>query len=186
MYCFDISPFVVVVLLVSSLLCCSPQKLDEALCQRINYIKGEKFVVPLNQSEAKNNRDALAKLLYSTLFSWLVDRINVCIAGPKPKTFIGVLDIFGFENFKINSFEQFCINFTNEKLQQHFNHHIFKLEQEEYDKEKINWSKITFVDNQEAIDLVEKVPVLSISLSLARSLAVSLSGSLSLSRFCPY
>jgi myosin heavy subunit len=96
-----------------------------------------------------------------------VNRINACIVGRQRSfhgrriadrgSFIGVLDIFGFENFAINSLEQFCINYCNEKLQQHFNHHIFKLEQEEYKREGVSVENITFVDNQECIDLVEKV-----------------------------
>ena len=72
---------------------------------------------------------------------------------------IGVLDIFGFENFDSNSFEQFCINFANENLQQFFVQHIFKLEQEEYNLEAINWRHIEFVDNQEALDLIAIRPL---------------------------
>jgi len=123
-------------------------------------------VVPLNVADANSNRDALSKLLYGALFSWLVGRINKVIAGESDssKAFIGVLDIFGFENFAVNSFEQFCINFTNEKLQNHFNQYIFKLEQEEYAREGINWSKIEFVDNQNTIELIEKRPIGIISL----------------------
>jgi myosin-5 len=106
-------------------------------------------VVPLSPAQAVNTRDALAKALYSRLFDWLVAAINVAIDKSKStKGFIGVLDIFGFENFKVNSFEQLCINYANEKLQQHFNQTIFKIEQEEYEREKINWSKIQFKDNQ--------------------------------------
>ena len=69
------------------------------------------------------------------------------------------MDIYGFESFKINSFEQFCINLANERLQQHFNQHVFKMEQEEYEREKIDWSYIEFVDNQDVLDLVEKRPI---------------------------
>ncbi|KAK9081486.1 hypothetical protein Syun_030810 [Stephania yunnanensis] len=77
---------------------------------------------------------------------------------------IGVLDIYGFECFTNNSFEQFCINFANEKLQQHFNEHVFKMEQDEYSKEEINWSYIEFIDNQDVLDLIEKKPIGVISL----------------------
>ncbi|EXB44791.1 Serine/threonine-protein phosphatase 5 [Morus notabilis] len=87
----------------------------------------------------------------------LVDKINVSIGqDANSKSLIGVLDIYGFESFKTNSFEQFYINFTNEKLQQHFNQHVFKMEQEEYTKEEIDWSYIEFVDNQDVLDLIEK------------------------------
>eukprot|EP00004_Rigifila_ramosa_P020020 TRINITY_DN516_c0_g1_i1.p1 TRINITY_DN516_c0_g1~~TRINITY_DN516_c0_g1_i1.p1 ORF type:complete len:1655 (-),score=479.04 TRINITY_DN516_c0_g1_i1:157-4674(-) len=120
----------------------------------------ERYVKPLTLAEAIGSRDAFAKTLYGRMFDWIVVRINDSISKPeKKKFFIGVLDIFGFEIFERNSFEQFCINFTNEKLQQHFNHYIFKVEQEEYTKEKIDWSNIEFVDNQECLDLIEKRPI---------------------------
>ncbi|KAK6933673.1 Myosin, N-terminal, SH3-like [Dillenia turbinata] len=89
----------------------------------------------------------------------IVDKINSSIGQDlNAASLIGVLDIYGFESFKINSFEQLCINLTNEKLQQHFNQHVFKMEQEEYTKEEINWSYVEFVDNQDVLDLIEKKP----------------------------
>ena len=92
------------------------------------------------------------------MFSWVVSLINRSLGVTRESltsTFIGVLDIYGFEYFDVNSFEQFCINYANEVLQQQFNSHVFKLEQEEYVREGIDWTFITFTDNQPVIDLIE-------------------------------
>ncbi|XP_078577046.1 unconventional myosin-Va-like isoform X5 [Branchiostoma floridae x Branchiostoma japonicum] len=111
---------------------------------------------PLRSSEAMHGRDALAKFLYGQLFDWIVSKINnVLTPQSKENSFIGVLDIYGFEVFELNSFEQFCINYANEKLQQQFTQHVFKLEQEEYVREEITWSFIDYYDNQPCIDLIE-------------------------------
>ncbi|XP_028973000.2 myosin-7 [Esox lucius] len=101
---------------------------------------------------------ALSKAVYEKMFLWMVVRINQSLETKQPRQyFIGVLDIAGFEIFDYNSFEQLCINFTNEKLQQFFNHHMFVLEQEEYKKEGIEWEFIDFgMDLQACIDLIEK------------------------------
>uniref|UniRef100_A0A8C0FKS8 Uncharacterized protein n=1 Tax=Bubo bubo TaxID=30461 RepID=A0A8C0FKS8_BUBBB len=101
---------------------------------------------------------ALSKAVYDRMFKWLVVRINKTLDTKLPRQFfIGVLDIAGFEIFDFNSFEQLCINYTNEKLQQFFNHHMFVLEQEEYKKEGIEWTFIDFgMDLQACIDLIEK------------------------------
>uniref|UniRef100_A0A8C9TEJ2 Myosin-7-like n=1 Tax=Scleropages formosus TaxID=113540 RepID=A0A8C9TEJ2_SCLFO len=101
---------------------------------------------------------ALSKAVYEKMFLWMVVRINQSLDTKQPRQyFIGVLDIAGFEIFDFNTFEQLCINFTNEKLQQFFNHHMFVLEQEEYKKEGIEWEFIDFgMDLQACIDLIEK------------------------------
>lgn len=108
--------------------------------------------------QVKNSLDALAKTLYEKTFGAIVDRINQTLErGSDNTSFIGVLDIAGFEIFDHNSFEQLCINYTNEKLQQFFNHHMFVLEQEEYSRENIEWRYIDFGhDLQPTIDLIEK------------------------------
>uniref|UniRef100_A0AAX7TX35 Myosin VAb n=1 Tax=Astatotilapia calliptera TaxID=8154 RepID=A0AAX7TX35_ASTCA len=126
------------------------------LCHRKLKTTTETFVKPVPKINAIYGRDALAKHIYARLFSWIVDSINSALKSTvKQHSFIGVLDIYGFETFDINSFEQFCINYANEKLQQQFNLHVFKLEQEEYMKEEIPWTLIDFYDNQPCINLIE-------------------------------
>uniref|UniRef100_A0A803M7T1 Myosin XI n=1 Tax=Chenopodium quinoa TaxID=63459 RepID=A0A803M7T1_CHEQI len=143
----------------AELLMCDPVALEDALCKRVMITPEEVIKRSLDPGAATVSRDGLAKTIYSRLFDWLVDKINKSIGqDPNSKCLIGVLDIYGFESFKTNSFEQFCINYTNEKLQQHFNQHVFKMEQEEYTKEEIDWSYIEFVDNQDVLDLLEKKP----------------------------
>ncbi|GMN25632.1 hypothetical protein TIFTF001_001010 [Ficus carica] len=145
--------------MTAELLMCDADALEDALCKRVMITPEEVIKRTLDPESAAVNRDGLAKTIYSRLFDWLVDKINVSIGqDANSKSLIGVLDIYGFESFKTNSFEQFCINFTNEKLQQHFNQHVFKMEQEEYTKEEIDWSYIEFVDNQDVLDLIEKKP----------------------------
>ena len=129
--------------------------------------RGEKIMSNLTQQQAATVRDSVAKYIYSSLFDWLVETMNSFLAPEEiveqMNTFIGVLDIYGFEHFAKNSFEQFCINYANEKLQQEFNQHVFKLEQEEYLREKIDWKFIDFSDNQPCIDLIEgKMGVLAL------------------------
>ncbi|KAJ9169698.1 hypothetical protein P3X46_017860 [Hevea brasiliensis] len=143
----------------AELLMCNVKALEDSICKRVIVTRDETITKWLDPESAAVSRDALAKILYSRLFDWLVGKINSSIGqDPESKFLIGVLDIYGFESFKTNSFEQFCINLTNEKLQQHFNQHVFKMEQEEYTKEEIDWSYIDFVDNQDILDLIEKKP----------------------------
>nr|XP_048723478.1 LOW QUALITY PROTEIN: unconventional myosin-Vc [Caretta caretta] len=131
-------------------------KVAQWLCHRKIITTSETVIKPMTKLQALNARDALAKKIYSHLFDFIVERINKALHfSGKQHTFIGVLDIYGFETFDVNSFEQFCINYANEKLQQQFNQHVFKLEQEEYMKEDIPWTLIDFYDNQPVIDLIE-------------------------------
>ncbi|KAI4464781.1 myosin vii xv [Holotrichia oblita] len=130
--------------------------LSEALTKRTIFVHGEKVVTNLSDTQAYEARDAFVKGIYGKLFIAIVEKLNSVIYQPKVsrKTSIGVLDIFGFENFGVNSFEQLCINYANENLQQFFVQHIFKLEQDYYTKEGINWKHIVFVDNQEILDMI--------------------------------
>ncbi|KAM5172132.1 unconventional myosin-Vc [Mantella aurantiaca] len=126
------------------------------LCNRKIATVSDTVIKPMTKLQAEYGKDALAKKIYSHLFDYLIAKINKALRIPgKQHTFIGVLDIYGFETFEVNSFEQFCINYANEKLQQQFNLHVFKLEQEEYMKEDIPWTLIDFYDNQPVIDLIE-------------------------------
>uniref|UniRef100_A0A8D2LYD9 Unconventional myosin-VI n=1 Tax=Varanus komodoensis TaxID=61221 RepID=A0A8D2LYD9_VARKO len=117
--------------------------------------KGTVIKVPLKVEQANNARDALAKTVYSHLFDHVVNRVNQCFPFETSSCFIGVLDIAGFEYFEHNSFEQFCINYCNEKLQQFFNERILKEEQELYQKEDLGVNEVHYVDNQDCIDLIE-------------------------------
>ncbi|KAK1591991.1 hypothetical protein Q3G72_017291 [Acer saccharum] len=143
----------------AELFMCDEKSLEDSLCKRVIVTRDESITKWLDPDAASLSRDALAKIVYSRLFDWIVNKINNSIGQDLDSKFIiGVLDIYGFESFKTNSFEQFCINLTNEKLQQHFNQHVFKMEQEEYTKEEIDWSYIEFIDNQDILDLLEKKP----------------------------
>ncbi|XP_062860893.1 unconventional myosin-Va isoform X1 [Trichomycterus rosablanca] len=132
------------------------QDMAHWLCHKKLKTATETYIKPVPKLQAMNSRDALAKHIYAKLFSWIVEHVNKALHSfVKQHSFIGVLDIYGFETFEINSFEQFCINYANEKLQQQFNMHVFKLEQEEYMKEQIPWTLIDFYDNQPCINLIE-------------------------------
>ncbi|XP_045800079.1 myosin-15-like isoform X5 [Trifolium pratense] len=146
--------------MAANLFKCDLNLLRATLCTRTIQTREGNIVKALDCNAAVAGRDVLAKTVYARLFDWLVDKINKTVGQDiNSRMQIGILDIYGFESFKDNSFEQFCINFANEKLQQHFNEHVFKMEQEEYKKEEIEWSYIEFIDNQDVLDLIEKKPI---------------------------
>uniref|UniRef100_A0A8D2DM55 Unconventional myosin-VIIb n=1 Tax=Sciurus vulgaris TaxID=55149 RepID=A0A8D2DM55_SCIVU len=146
------------------------QELRDCLIKHTILIRGEYVTRPLNIAQAADRRDAFVKGIYGHLFLWIVKKINAAIFPPPahdPKNVrraIGLLDIFGFENFQNNSFEQLCINFANEHLQQFFVQHIFTMEQEEYRSENISWDYIHYTDNRPTLDLLALKPMSVISL----------------------
>lgn len=147
---------------IAYLLDVDAQALDKALTQRVVETtrggrRGSVYEVPLNTVQAKAVRDALAKAIYNNLFDWIVERVNKSLdaVGAKDKS-IGILDIYGFEIFENNSFEQICINYVNEKLQQIFIQLTLKTEQEEYVREQITWTPIKYFDNKVVCDLIEE------------------------------
>ncbi|KAM8850065.1 unconventional myosin-VIIa-like [Spinachia spinachia] len=150
--------------IAASILEVHKSSLASSLTHRSFMTKRERVTKPLSAEQASDSRDAFVKAIYNKLFVWIVGKINSVIYkkltnNPKSSFLsIGLLDIFGFENFKTNSFEQLCINFANEKLQQFFVGHIFKLEQKEYRKEDIAWNKIRFSDNQNILDVLAVKP----------------------------
>ncbi|XP_058250213.1 unconventional myosin-IXb-like isoform X2 [Hemibagrus wyckioides] len=149
---------------LSQLLKVREDLLIEALTCRKTQTVNDFLVLRYSLSEAITARDSMAKSLYSSLFDWIVLRINHALLNKRdmedsvPCLSIGVLDIFGFEDFKTNSFEQFCINYANEQLQNYFNHHIFHLEQDEYVLEGISWTSVGYTDNVGCINLISKKP----------------------------
>ncbi|KAL5257244.1 hypothetical protein ACHWQZ_G012247 [Mnemiopsis leidyi] len=145
-------------LIAAKLLGLEVPQLQKWLCHKTLKARNETVVMSLKQKNAFAGMEAFVKHIYASLFLWVVKLLNAALSNGKKDAinFIGILDIYGFEMFEENSFEQFCINYANEKLQQQFNQHVFKLEQAEYIKEEIKWSFIDFTDNQPCIDLIEK------------------------------
>ncbi|GMI63685.1 ARABIDOPSIS THALIANA MYOSIN 1, myosin 2, ARABIDOPSIS THALIANA MYOSIN 4 [Hibiscus trionum] len=145
---------------------CAPDELMQAISTHRIQAGRDSICKKMTLQQAIDARDALAKFIYASLFDWLVEQINKSLEGGK-KHFgrsISIIDICGFESFKKNSFEQLCVNYANERLQQHFIRHLFKLEQEEYELDGIDWTKVDFEDNQECLDLFEKKPLGLLSL----------------------
>ncbi|GFO36528.1 unconventional myosin-ixa, partial [Plakobranchus ocellatus] len=149
--------------IISELLKVKDEFVLEALTQKKTKAKNETIVINYKMGEACATRDAMAKCIYGALFDWIVLKVNQALLAKKHDSehegdSIGVLDIFGFEDFGKNSFEQFCINYANEHLQYYFNQHIFKFEQEEYQREGIHWENIEFIDNTGSLELFSKRP----------------------------
>ncbi|XP_004870451.1 unconventional myosin-XIX [Heterocephalus glaber] len=119
------------------------------------------FQKPCSRAECDTRRDCLAKVVYARLFDWLVSVINssICADPDSWTAFIGLLDVYGFESFPDNSLEQLCINYANEKLQQHFVVHYLRAQQEEYTLEGLEWSFVNYQDNQTCLDLIEGSPI---------------------------
>ena len=149
-----------------ALLGVSADALNGAFCQVLIEVNGERLYKNLSVEKAQKAVEGLIRATYGALFEHIVRRVNQSIRAQQshisePRAMaetatIGVLDIFGFESFETNSFEQLCINHCNEALQQQFNRFVFKVEQQEYENEGIDWSFIAFPDNQDVLDLIEK------------------------------
>ena len=131
--------------------------LSTALVERQVVIRGEVQHMRNKVKDANEAVEALCKAVYSTLFDDIVLRINAAVGGVRGAS-IGVLDIFGFEIFETNSFEQLCINFTNERLQQKFNHHTFLQEETLYLTEGVQFEKVPFIDNQPVLEMLSSKP----------------------------
>ncbi|XP_065057958.1 unconventional myosin-IXAa-like isoform X2 [Rhopilema esculentum] len=152
--------------IISSLLKVDKQILVDVFTVRRTVTRGEVLIRPYKEAEAIATRDGMAKALYGSVFDWIVLQINQTLKSrhnPRMSDVkaysIGVLDIFGFEDFEMNSFEQFCINFANENLQFYLNQHIFKIRQDEYLSEGLLWDTVAFVDNESCLELINGKPV---------------------------
>uniref|UniRef100_H3D8C8 Myosin VIIBa n=1 Tax=Tetraodon nigroviridis TaxID=99883 RepID=H3D8C8_TETNG len=150
--------------MASQLLEVDSKELEKSLSQRSFMTATDSVSKALTSVQAMDGRDAFVKAIYGRLFIWVVDKINTVIYTQReesddPQQTIGLLDIFGFENFDKNSFEQLCINFANEQLQQFFVKYVFRLEQEEYAQENIVWTRIDYQDNQKILDTLAIKPL---------------------------
>ncbi|XP_027909793.1 myosin-2-like isoform X1 [Vigna unguiculata] len=144
----------------AQLMGCSSQDLMTALCTHKIQADEDTIEKKLTLKQAIERRDAIAKFIYASLFNWLLDQVNKSLEAGKKCTWksISILDFYGFQTFQKNGFEQFYINYANERIQQHYNRHLFKLEQEDYELDGIDWTKVDFEDNQGCLDLFEKKP----------------------------
>ncbi|EFC48154.1 myosin [Naegleria gruberi] len=138
-----------------TLLQIEPAALKKALTVKTYAVMAKIFESPLTPEAASDSRDALSKNLYSNMFDWLVAKINDNTNSNDYTSFIGLLDIFGFEKFEFNTFEQFCINFANEALQAHYNSYTFKRDKKECENEGIDVTEVTFKDNQPCLDMIQ-------------------------------
>ena len=149
-----------------SLLGLEEKDVMEAILTKLLTIGGKTIKKPSSVAMAEDKRDALAKMTYSSIFLWLIESINRTLddtgqgfdSSHEKKGFIGVLDIYGFETFEVNGYEQMLINYCNEKLQRHFNRHLFEVEQNLYSTEGVDWTYITFNDNRPCLELIEGGP----------------------------
>uniref|UniRef100_A0A3Q2EJL6 non-specific serine/threonine protein kinase n=1 Tax=Cyprinodon variegatus TaxID=28743 RepID=A0A3Q2EJL6_CYPVA len=154
----------------ASLLSIGSEELQEALTSQCVVTRGETIIRTNTVDKAADVRDAMSKALYGRLFSWIVNRINsllqpdMNICAAESCMNVGILDIFGFENFKKNSFEQLCINIANEQIQFYFNQHIFALEQMEYQSEGVDASLVEYEDNRPILDMFLQKPMGLLSL----------------------
>uniref|UniRef100_H2V8Y0 non-specific serine/threonine protein kinase n=1 Tax=Takifugu rubripes TaxID=31033 RepID=H2V8Y0_TAKRU len=154
----------------ASLLSIGSEELQEALTSQCVVTRGETIIRTNTVDKATDVRDAMSKALYGRLFSWIVNRINtllqpdINICTAESGMNVGILDIFGFENFKRNSFEQLCINIANEQIQFYFNQHIFALEQMEYQSEGVDASLVEYEDNRPILDMFLQKPMGLLSL----------------------
>uniref|UniRef100_A0A669AXF8 non-specific serine/threonine protein kinase n=1 Tax=Oreochromis niloticus TaxID=8128 RepID=A0A669AXF8_ORENI len=154
----------------ASLLSIGPEELQEALTSQCVVTRGETIIRTNTVDKAADVRDAMSKALYGRLFSWIVNRINsllqpdMNVCAVESGMNVGILDIFGFENFQKNSFEQLCINIANEQIQFYFNQHIFALEQMEYQSEEVDASLVEYEDNRPILDMFLQKPMGLLSL----------------------
>ncbi|KAL1563673.1 myosin-2-like isoform X1 [Salvia divinorum] len=150
----------------AGLMGCSEQDLILTMSTRRVRAGKDEVTKSLTLDQAIDTRDALAMFIYVSLFDWLVEQINLSLSTGKDNMgrSVSILDMYGFESLKKNSFEQFCINYADERLQHHFNQHLVKLEQEEYELDGIDWKRVDFEDNQDCVDLFEKTPIGFISI----------------------
>lgn len=143
---------------LSEILEIDSDKLSSVMLTRSIRTSKDVTIKNLSLKQTMTARDSLAKAIYGRLFGYLIERINESFGEINTGRFIGILDIFGFECFKYNSFEQLCINFTNERLQKLFNQTTFLEEQDMYKMERINFNKVQFIDNQKVLDIIDTRP----------------------------